>query len=86
MRPNFDLALEGAAIQSVSGDRYRVRQWQGIPGIECAPDNRLWAAFYSGGTGEGPGNYIALVKSEDRGQIVVGSALCDRSAGAGASF
>ncbi|NQX69954.1 exo-alpha-sialidase [Paenibacillus alba] len=68
MRPNFDLALEGAAIQPVIGDYYRVRQWQGIPGIECAPDNRLWAAFYSGGTGEGPSNYVALVKSEDRGQ------------------
>jgi len=35
------------------------RQWQGIPGIERAPNGRLWAVWYSGGEGEGPDNYVA---------------------------
>jgi len=43
------------------------RQWQGIPGIERAPNGRLWAVWYSGGEGEGPDNYVALIASEDDG-------------------
>ncbi|MEK8127201.1 sialidase family protein [Paenibacillus filicis] len=68
MRPDYDLALEAAAIQRVTGDTYSVRQWQGIPGVECSPDGTLWAAFYSGGRGEGVDNYVALVRSGDRGR------------------
>ena len=37
------------------------RQWQGIPGIERAANGRLWATWYSGTDGEGPGNFAVLV-------------------------
>lgn len=43
------------------------RLWQGIPGIEKTKGGRLFAAFYSGGEGEGAGNYVLLKKSEDDG-------------------
>ncbi|MDR3262460.1 MAG: glycoside hydrolase [Tannerella sp.] len=46
----------------------RLRFWQGIPGIERAPDGRLWMTWYSGGTGEGKGhNFQLLVTSDDDG-------------------
>jgi hypothetical protein len=44
------------------------RLWQGIPGLERAPGGRLWATWYSGADGEGPGNIIVLVTSADDGQ------------------
>lgn len=44
------------------------RLFQGIPGITCAPDGRLWATWYSGGQGESPLNYIVLVTSGDDGK------------------
>ena len=43
------------------------RQFQGIPGIAVAPSGRLWATWYTGGTGEGPDNYVVLVTSADQG-------------------
>lgn len=49
------------------GESYRDRHWQGIPGIERTPDGTLWATWYSGGTGEGPHNYVLLVRSDDDG-------------------
>ena len=45
----------------------RARQWQGIPGIERAANGRLWATWYTGTDGEGPGNFVVLVTSEDDG-------------------
>jgi predicted neuraminidase len=39
----------------------RSRRWQGIPGIEIADNGRLWATWYTGGDGEGPGNHVVLV-------------------------
>ena len=45
----------------------RARKWQGIPGIERAVNGRLWALWYSGTDGEGPGNFVVLVTSEDDG-------------------
>ena len=44
------------------------RQFQGIPGIEITPGGRLWATWYSGGTGEGPDNFVVLVTSDDGGK------------------
>ena len=44
------------------------RQFQGIPGIECAPNGRLWATWYSGGVTEGPDNFVLLVTSDDGGK------------------
>jgi hypothetical protein len=43
------------------------RRWQGIPGIEKTRNGRLFATFYSGGTTEGPGNYVLLKYSDDDG-------------------
>lgn len=43
------------------------RRWQGIPGIELTAGGRLWATWYSGNDGEGPGNYVLLVTSADAG-------------------
>ena len=52
------------------GSKYRKenRKWQGIPGIEQTRDGTLWAAWYSGGDGEGPDNYVIVVKSTDQGK------------------
>ena len=45
------------------------RRWQGIPGIERIESNgRLWATWFSGGTGEVKENYVILVTSGDGGE------------------
>jgi len=44
------------------------RQFQGIPAIAETSDGALWAAWYSGTLGEGAGNFVILVKSEDKGK------------------
>lgn len=44
------------------------RIFQGIPGIERAPNGRLWATWYGGGPGEGPENYVMAVTSPDDGK------------------
>lgn len=44
------------------------RHWQGIPGIERAANGRLWATWYTGAYGEGPGNHVVLVTSDDDGK------------------
>lgn len=59
-----------AEVIETPGDEYgdSVRVWQGIPGIERASNGRLWAAWYSGGTGEGrDGNYVLVATSNDDG-------------------
>jgi len=43
------------------------REWQGIPAITKTPKGILYAAWYTGGKGEGCGNYVTLIRSEDRG-------------------
>jgi len=43
------------------------RRWLGIPGIERSRGGRLFATFYSGGAGEGYGNYCPLLQSDDGG-------------------
>ncbi|HOC01920.1 MAG TPA: sialidase family protein [bacterium] len=52
------------------GEKYQRenRKWQGIPSIERTENGILWATWYSGGEGEGPNNYIILVKSIDNGE------------------
>jgi len=46
-----------------------LRSWQGIPGIECAANGRLWATWYTGDIGEGAmGNYAMVASSADVGQ------------------
>ncbi len=43
------------------------REFQGIPGIEVAPNGRIWATWYGGGRAEGPENFVLLVTSADNG-------------------
>lgn len=53
----------GAGYDEVS------RVWQGIPGVERAPNGRLWVTWYSGDEGEGAiGNYALLAISGDDGR------------------
>ena len=65
-----DLALQPPPVITAPGAEYadNARRWQGIPGIERAAGGRLWATWYSGGTGEGPENYVLLVTSADDGR------------------
>ncbi len=51
------------------GDSTRI--FQGIPGMERAANGRLWALWYAGGPdepGEGKGNYVVVVTSNDDGK------------------
>jgi predicted neuraminidase len=70
MQEAQDTSLQTALIIDDPGPDYAddQRRWQGIPGIERAPGGRLWATWYSGGEGEGPGNYVLLVTSADGGR------------------
>ena len=43
------------------------RIWQGIPSVERTAKGRLFAAFYSGGITEQPGNFVVLIQSDDDG-------------------
>ncbi len=43
------------------------RVWQGIPGIARTPNGRLYAAWYTGGQGEEPGNHVVVGVSDDDG-------------------
>lgn len=63
------LALAPPFVNTSPGPQYRSgsRKFQGIPGIERAPNGRLWATWYGGGEGEGPENYVVLVSSIDDG-------------------
>ncbi|MCD9025802.1 sialidase family protein [Cohnella silvisoli] len=65
-----DLALQPVRPDTAPGPAYadNTRQWQGIPGIERSRNGRLWVTFYSGGTDEGPDNYVVLVNSDDDGK------------------
>ena len=65
-----DLAQQPPRIITNPGPEFAddVRQFQGIPGIDCTPGGRLWAAWYSGGDWEGPENYLILVTSNDGGE------------------
>ena len=45
------------------------RSWQGIPGVERAPNGRRWVTWYSGDVGEGAiGNYALVATSDDDGK------------------
>lgn len=41
------------------------RVWQGIPSIAVTKKGRIFSTFYSGGIGEGIGNHVLLLKSDD---------------------
>ena len=65
-----DPALATVPIIRNPGPEYddSTRLFQGIPGIERAPNGRLWATWYAGGDNEGPLNYCALATSGDDGE------------------
>lgn len=42
--------------------------FQGIPGITCSPNGRIFAACYAGGVEEGPSNFVKVFISDDRGK------------------
>ena len=65
-----DAALAPPLVVFAPGPEYAgsERQFQGIPGIERAPNGRLWATWYGGGDTEGPLNYVMLVTSGDDGK------------------
>ena len=64
-----DLALQPVKPDVNPGAKYAAaaRVFQGIPTLERSADGKLWAAWYSGGTGEGPDNYVLLASSPDDG-------------------
>jgi len=64
-----DLSLVPPQIITSPGADYmpETRLWQGIPGIERTQKGRLWAIWYTGGKGEGPDNYVVVVRSDDDG-------------------
>ncbi|MDR1963608.1 MAG: glycoside hydrolase [Planctomycetaceae bacterium] len=66
----FHGALDPPSILKPVPDEYGndKRQFQGIPSMTIAPNGRLWATWYSGGTDEGDENYVLLVTSGDAGK------------------
>lgn len=64
-----DMALERVEINIKREKKYfrENRNWQGIPGIDCTKGGRFFRCFFSGGTDEGPDNYVAVEISDDRG-------------------
>lgn len=70
MMAEIDASLIPAQLIAPPGPEFGDdrRSWQGIPGIERSRSGRLWATWYSGGKGEGPGNFVVLVSSPDDGK------------------
>ncbi len=65
-----DNSLLPVEVDFAPGDRYArsQRKFQGIPGIAATSNTNIWATWYSGGSGEGPDNYVTLAKSSDGGE------------------
>ena len=64
------MAVVPIRIDNCPGANYQLdnRMWQGCPTILRTPRGRLYAGWYSGGTGEpSPDNYNLLIKSDDDG-------------------
>lgn len=66
-----EIALNPAPVLIPPAAQYQDhnRFWQGIPGIERTRGGSLWATWYSGGTGEGPQNFVVLARSRDNGGV-----------------
>ena len=47
---------------------FESRSWQGIPSVTVGRSGYIYAAWYSGTTKEGPGNYVIVEVSTDNGQ------------------
>lgn len=55
-------------VPSGRADAPMRRGFQGIPGLEVTRTGRLWATWYSGGSDEGPDNFVLLAGSADGGR------------------
>jgi len=66
---NIEEALIPVPVVTTPREKHlrEARQFQGIPGIEVTPRGRLWATWYSGGTGEGLHNFVLVITSADKG-------------------
>ena len=64
-----DIALRASRLVADPDGHYADsrRIWQGIPGITRTLGHRLWATWYTGGSGEGARNYVMLASSDDDG-------------------
>lgn len=58
---------EALFLQNAAADpRVLHRSWEGIPSIGVTADGReMYVAWYSGGMGEGPGNYVTVAFSNN---------------------
>lgn len=65
---NDSSSFKGQVLYSSDSSIFKNRIWQGIPTIEQANNGDLFVAWYSGGKGEGVGNYITLSQSADSGK------------------
>lgn len=65
-----DAALVAPEVKMSPGKEYGpdTRIFQGIPTLERSKGGRLRAAWYGGGPGEGPENYVMLTTSGDDGK------------------
>jgi len=65
-----DPSILPAVLNLTPGAQYAAtaRGFQGIPGIACAANGRLWATWYAGAETEGPDNYVVLATSADDGE------------------
>lgn len=69
--PDSDLYIDGGILQSPSDDAMfdkDSRVWQGMPSIGKDNMGNLYAAWITGGKGEGSDNYITLSISIDKGR------------------
>lgn len=63
-----DSTYQTATIRKNSNEsKFIVRKWQGVPTIEVLPRGEILVAWYSGGDGEGVGNYVTMARSIDNG-------------------
>ena len=68
-KPYPEFALQPAPINAAPGSEYApsTRMYQAVPTIERTRTGRMWAAWTSGGPGEGPFNYVIVATSDDDG-------------------
>ncbi len=69
---------DGSAIvmtNQAMNNLYNERAWQGIPSVEIVGPNHLLMTWYSGGKGEGSGNYVTVAESMDNARTWKKNAL-----------
>jgi len=68
--------LQGKVLLNQNNEvDYSMRSWQGCPSFAIDKNNVFYAAWYSGGKGEGPGNYVTLSVSTDEGKTWMSNKL-----------